>query len=403
MRRWLSAVAIAAGISAWSVAAPAAAAENACATLSGLVDAAAPGAIFLPSYPTVQAGPLHGAAFLYDNAAATIALIGCGQAAKARRIGDAILFALDHDRFWHDGRLRNGYAAGPVGDGPMKLAGWWDDRRKMWLEDRYQAGSDTGNMAWAMLALLSLDRTGAGGQYRAGAERIGRWVAGRRDARGPGGFTGGTFGHEPDPRRLTWKSTEHNTDLAAAFARLAAASEAPHWRGLADAARGFVKAMWDPGCGCFAAGTADDGSTPNPFLALDAQVWPLLALPGAVDPFAAALATAEHRLRVDGGFAYGQPGQGLWTEGTAQVALLVRLLGRTSQAKALIAAVESLRAPAGGYYASNVPRLPTGFMLDTEPSRPRLYFHLPHLGATAWAALAERGFNPFTGTMELPP
>jgi hypothetical protein len=25
------------------------------------------------------------------------------------------------------------------------------------------------------------------------------------------------------------------------------------------------------------------------------------------------------------------------------------------------------------------------------------YFHLPHLGATAWAVLAAIGFNPFTG------
>jgi hypothetical protein len=26
------------------------------------------------------------------------------------------------------------------------------------------------------------------------------------------------------------------------------------------------------------------------------------------------------------------------------------------------------------------------------------YFRLPHLGATAWAAIAATGWNPFTGT-----
>jgi hypothetical protein len=46
--------------------------------------------------------------------------------------------------------------------------------------------------------------------------------------------------------------------------------------------------------------------------------------------------------------------------------------------------------------------LPTGFMLATDPSKPRMYLHLEHLGASAWAALAEQGFNPFTGARSLP-
>jgi hypothetical protein len=29
---------------------------------------------------------------------------------------------------------------------------------------------------------------------------------------------------------------------------------------------------------------------------------------------------------------------------------------------------------------------------------PIVYHRRPHLAATAWAILAERGFNPFTGT-----
>jgi len=47
--------------------------------------------------------------------------------------------------------------------------------------------------------------------------------------------------------------------------------------------------------------------------------------------------------------------------------------------------------------------MPTGFMLPTEPSAPRVYFHLEHLGAAAWAALADCSFNPFTGGRSLPP
>ena len=278
---------------------PASAGEQdaACTDLIGLADAAPDGPLFLASYPTVDAGPLHAAAFTYDNAVAVIALIGCGRRDLAQRIGDALLAALDRDRFWHDGRLRNAYAAGPVAPGPVKLPGWWDATLGRWLEDRYQAGTDSGNMAWAMLALLALDRAGAHEPDRDGAARIGAWVAGRRDLRGSGGFIGGTFGHEPAPVEISWKSTEHNTDLAAAFHELADATGDPLWQARAAAAARFVATMWDAGCSCFAAGTTDDGVTHNPTLALDAQLWPLLALPDMAPYQAAAFATAERRMR----------------------------------------------------------------------------------------------------------
>src|SRR5207248_915532 len=82
---------------------------SACGYLAGLIDKAPQGPLFLPSYPTVESGPLHGAAYLYDNAVAAIALVGCGERDKARRIDAEILWAIDNDRTWHDGRLRNAY------------------------------------------------------------------------------------------------------------------------------------------------------------------------------------------------------------------------------------------------------------------------------------------------------
>jgi hypothetical protein len=274
---------------------------SACGYLAGLIDKAPPGPLFLPSYPTVESGPLHGAAYLYDNAVAAIALVGCGERDKAYRIGAAILWAIDNDRTWHDGRLRNAYAAGVVANGSAKLPGWWDNTQNKWLEDRYQVGSDNGNIAWAMLALLSIDDVSARSRFRDGAARLGTWVAQWADTRGTGGFTGGTFGHEPTPDVRTWKSTEHNTDLAAAFGLLAIRTGDSRWRDMATAAEHFVDTMWDPACACFAAGTAEDGVTRNPILALDAQVWPLTALPGAAKKFASAITTAEQRMSVDKG------------------------------------------------------------------------------------------------------
>ena len=115
-----------------------------------------------------------------------------------------------------------------------------------------------------------------------------------------------------------------------------------------------------------------------------------------------AYATVDAKLAQSGGYAYSEALQGLWTEGTAQVALLAALSGDSKRGTALSGVLDTMRTPSGGYYASNIPGLPTGFMLDTDPAKPRLYFRLPHLGAASWAALAERGFNPFTATKALP-
>jgi len=401
--RKLIVIAIALLSAAWQVNA---ASRDACTLLAEQFKTLAAGPAFLPSFPSVAQGPLHNSAFLYDNAAATIALIGCGQPVLARRIGDALLIALDNDRYWHDGRLRNSYLAGTFDKNiidkqqPVKLGGWWDEQQQRWLEDRYQVGSDNGNMAWAILALLALDKSDS--KYRAGALRIGHWVASQRDARGAGGFTGGTFAHEPQPSIIRWKSTEHNTDLAAAFTQLAQLTGDKFWRDASIAATQFIASMWDAQRHCFNTGTGDDGVTINPFIVLDAQIWPLLALPAATQRYSGALDCAQAWLSVNEGYAYSEVRDGVWTEGTAQALLLMKLLDRRDDARRLQQAIERQRTEIGTYYASSVPQLPTGFMLATDPSQPRLYYRLPHLGALAWVALAERGFNPFTGSAALP-
>jgi hypothetical protein len=373
---------------------------TACTHLSSDMDAQSSGPIFLASYPTVKSGPLQGAAFLYDNAAAVIALVACGKTKKAAQIGDAILAALDRDRYWHDGRLRNGYLAGPIGPGPVKLAGWWDAKQNMWVEDRYQVGSDNGNMAWAILALLALDRATGDHRYRDGAVRIGGWIKQWRGKSSPGGFTGGTFAHEPAPVVEAWKSTEHNTDLAAAFTGLAKATGDKAWLVEANAAQNFVREMWRPKCGCFAVGTTEDGKTRNLFLALDAQTWPLLAIPGGAARYKVAM--AQSKLRDGDGFAYSEAKEGLWTEGTAQVALLLELSRRDDEAVGFMKALDAMRAPDGSYYAASTRELPTGFMLETDPNQPRQYFHIAHLAAASWVAIAQMRYNPFTRTKALP-
>jgi hypothetical protein len=385
--RLLAALSILLAVGSTASAAPA----SPCVELAAAFDAStAP--LFLASYPTAGPGPLKDTAFLYDNAVAAIALVGCGDTAHARRIGDAMLIAMDHDRYFHDGRLRNAYMAGPL-DRPVKLSGWWDTMQNRWFEDGYQVASDNGNMAWAMLALLALDRTTHDARYRDGAVRLAGWTLQWQRRSGPGGFAGGTFDQEPSPKQNTWRSTEHNTDLAAAYTALARATGDNRWLKPARAAARFVRAMWHKSCRCYAVGTGLDGVTPNTLLALDAQVWPVLAHLDRAPP-ATILTTVAAKLGQSGGYAYSEALQGLWTEGTAQVALLAMLSGDTAKATALAKVIDSMRTPHGGYYASNTPGLPTGFMLDTDPTKARQYFHIRALAPLAWTALVERRFNP---------
>lgn len=374
--------------------------DEACAYLAKQMDARPGGAMFLPSYPTARDGPLKDAAYLYDNAVAATALVGCGKTQQARRIGDAILFALDHDRFWKDERLRNAYLAGSAAPPPVKLPGWWEPKQNSWVEDRYQVSSDSGNMAWAILALLAVHQGSGDARYRDGAARIGtkllQWRSGSK------GFTGGALGHEPKPQILTWKSTEHNTDIAAAFTGLARATGDKAWAARAKAAEQFVESMWLPDCRCFAAGTGLDGVKPNTLLALDAQLWPLMAIAGARTRYGEAAKTAQQRLSQSNGLAYSEASKGMWTEGTAQAALYFKLAGNQTAAGKYEEAVRAMRQKDGSYLASNTAALPTGFMLESDPTQPRQYFRIPHLAAASWAALAARGYNPFTRAPSLP-
>jgi len=76
---------------------------------------------------------------------------------------------------------------------------------------------------------------------------LGAWVAQWPIPRGTGGFTVVTFGHEPTPEVRTWKSTEHNTDLAAGLAFFAIRTgEFAGWR---DKQRLLSTRKYDVGSG----------------------------------------------------------------------------------------------------------------------------------------------------------
>ncbi len=97
-----------------------------------------------------------------------------------------------------------------------------------------------------------------------------------------------------------------------------------------------------------------------------------------------------------GGFDFNDDRDGLWIEGTAQAALIYRVLGRQSEAGALLDTIAAESSPSGWLYATREARLSTGLMIGPwSTENDFFYFRRPHLGATAWAVLAATGHNPF--------
>ena len=333
--------------------------------------------------------PLRSAAFTYDNALAVIALLACRRQPQAERIGEALRLAAMHDT-----RLRDAYRAGVVsGDQPLPN-GWWDAQQRRWVDaarqysGAYQDGTSSGNVAWTALALLALYRATGQARWRDAAVHLARWVvAHTTDTRGAGGFAGGIESFLLAPRKAMWKSTEHNIDLAALFGWLARIdARGGDWRAQAARARDFVAAQWDAASGHFWMGTTADGATPlrSPS-ALDVQLWAQL-LPGAPKPWRRALAWIERTNAVPGGFAFTGARDGVWTEGTAQAALVYRWIGDAARAAPLFDSIAQQASTGGLLYATPKPRIRATYFY---------YYHQPCLAATAWAALAALKRNPY--------
>ena len=353
------------------------------------------------------------AAHTYDNALALLAFVAAGDTRRAKLLGDAFVAAQAHDRFTpandvYRGALRNAYQGGDlfVADGPragsVRLPGWYEEGK--WLEDAYAVSLDTGNMAWAMLALIALHRAvPSDGRYLDAAITLGEWI--ERNCATDLGYDGGYNGREPSPKKADYRSTEHNIDLYAAFEHLAQITRAPRWHDRAERARKFVMKMWDEKRGLFWTGM--EGEAINRIVVpLDVQAWAVLslrdALPAAIGQ--RALAYVDTHMKLDGGYDYSRRAcidnashcddrRGVWYEGTAQMALAQRQLGNANQARAIVALIARRQLQSGAIPASDQKEgLPTGFVRDDIVLK---YYDRPHVGATAWYVFAERGVNPY--------
>ena len=336
---------------------------------------------------------LASSAFVYDNALAAIALTACGELTHATVIGNALSLAVRKDRTFEDGRVRNAYRPGPVGEKAAALPGWWDSKQNLWAEDAAQDGTSTGNVAWAALALLTLHQATQQGSFLVDAMRLIDWVI--FNVSSGSGFRGGFHGYDTQQERLAWISTEHNVDVYAAATWLFTLTGQQKYADAASQARQFLEKAFD--ADHFRLGTKPDGSLGD-MLVLDVQLWPWMAVQDAPAQWRSALRFAETHLAVEDGFDFNGDRDGLWVEGTAQASLAYLIAGDTLRSARLLATLEADRTPSGYLNATRAARISTGLSIDPTKTEPDFfYFRRPHLGATAWATLAASAWNPFTG------
>jgi hypothetical protein len=370
---------------------------------------------FLTSYETIPSGDefdivMQNVAFTYDNVVALLAFLAENDTERAALIADALVYAQEHDRYYSDGRLRNAYMGGdlilPPGwtpngrEGTVRMPGWYDATDRKWYEDRFQVSTHTGNVAWAMIGLLTYYETAGGEQYLDAAERMGEWIESNcYDPTGIAGYSGGYDGWEGNLTPLAYKSTEHNIDLVVAFQKLYAVTGNETWRIRAENASGFVEAMWDTDEGKFWIGTLPDGRTVNTdVVPLDAQAWSVLAFREKSDAYLPALTYSEQNLSVDGGFDFNRDRDGVWYEGTAQMAAAYRSVDDMENWQNALDAIRSAQDTAtGGVPAASRDGLTTGLNITMENGEeiPWVYYDRLHTGATGWLVLAEEGVNPF--------
>ncbi|GAB2871172.1 hypothetical protein GCM10027074_43380 [Streptomyces deserti] len=397
------------------------------------------GTVRLTQSYTDQAG-LFSTAFTYDNALAILAHLAVRTAdglARAVALGDALLYAQNHDPAYDDGRLRQAYNVGPYTfyDGSPQPDGFVraDGTANVGTQFGF-TGTAVGDMAWAGIALSALARRTGARRFLTGAVRIGEWI--ERTGRTDEPLGGYKFGVNGANEKLPFTSTEHNTDLICLFGRLARLTGNRVWLERRARAEAFVKRMWEPSGGFFCTGTNDGVTVNRSPIPEDTQTWTHLALASrtraysrSLDWCADNLAVLDHADRrnstvpagqsyegvtfssaslvanEDAPIAEGQPKpdrDAVWFEGTAHLALALRdrgARGDEERARRLIASLQRAQDLLGTGQTIGGKALPerSGVVSASSPLDTGFgfgYYPYRHTGATAWYLMAAVRFNP---------
>jgi hypothetical protein len=359
-------------------------------------------------------------AYTYDNALAILAFLADGSPDSLRRtklIGDAFVQAVTHDRTYSDGRLRTAYMPGDLTLAPGWLAngkvgtvpvpGFYLENPPRYYEVE-NVDVDTGNNAWGLIAMLALYKQFGDTNYLSTATRIAQFIHTMRvDNSAYPGFLGGIHNAETtQPIQRTYKSTEHNLDIHAAFTVMYQITGQTQWLSGATLAASFVESMWDTQRVSYLAGTT--GGNPDSRndlpgqLPLDTETWTILSLPGILAERPGILNSLEryHSTESDGftGDDFNDDLDGVWFEGTGQAAVDYAFAGNSAQLdlhRSTLWAAQQSPPPYGdgmGTPAASHDGVTSGFGFNL--------FRRVHVGATSWNIFAQKGFNPFYQTKE---
>lgn len=370
---------------------------------------------------------LFSTSFVYDAALAVCAALAAGRTGLARRVGDGLLFAQDHDPTYHDGRLRQAYNVGPYVfyDGNPSPYGLVlpDGTANIGWQFGF-LGTAVGDMAWPGIALVRLYAATGDARYLEGARKIATWIVTK--AVNPGTLGGFRFGTNAADAPIANVSTEHNIDCVAFFTMLDTV-DGTDWSGAAARARAFVERMWE---GSFFWTGSNDGSTVNTSpIPLDVQAWSWLAM---LEPryLGAPLWAAKSLWTTD---QAGQPHSqlpsdvsvsgvtfssasltstasyngltvnthGVWCEGSSQLAcaLQQRAGNRESQvARSMLSDLARVQQVLGrGQHVGGAPLGVGGIVAATSLIDTGFgfgYFQVQHTGATSWYVMAALRHNP---------
>lgn len=154
--------------------------------------------------------------------------------------------------------------------------------------------------------------------------------------------------------------------------------------------------MYDNELGCFYTGTLDDGKTTSDgVIPLDTNSLAVLALGDELDDPYKTLAFVEGRMAVGAGFDFSAGDlDGIWNEGTAQIAVCYHMLKSAEKYDAVMDYLKTQTAKDGSVPAADRDGVSTGFVIAGSDILWE-YNNVQSISATGWLALAQLGKNPF--------